>query len=65
MTMSIRVTDDTTADELAETLQLLCDNAKRIHRRGHIGTASADYTRAHERIDAVLAEYLALTQVNA
>lgn len=59
--MTIVVTDDTTAAELAETLQLLNADAKSIHRRGHIGTASADYTRAHERIDAVLSEYLALT----
>jgi hypothetical protein len=61
MTMSIRVTDDTTPAELAETLSLLNDNAKRIHRRGYIGTHSPDYDRAHGRIDAVLDEYLALT----
>lgn len=59
--MTIVVTDDTTPAELAETLSILNDNAKRIHRRGHTGTASPDYERAHARIDAVLAEYLALT----
>jgi hypothetical protein len=37
------VTDETTRAELAETITLLNDNAKRIHRRGYIGTASEAY----------------------
>jgi hypothetical protein len=48
------VTDDCTRADLAETLALLNDNAKRIHRRGYIGVASEAYVLAHRRIDAVL-----------
>lgn len=52
----VTITDDTTREDLIETLRLLNNNAKRIHRRGYIGTASDAYGLAHERIDAVLAE---------
>lgn len=52
----VRVTDDTTRDELVECLMLLCDNAKRIHRRGYVGIASGEYALAHSRIDAVLGD---------
>lgn len=52
----IRITDDTTRAELIECIRLLNDNAKRIHRRGYQGVASAEYALAHERIDAVLAD---------
>lgn len=55
------ITADTTRDELAETLRLLNDNAKRIHRRGYVGTASVAYEREHQRIDAVLGELERLT----
>ena len=36
----VRITDTTTRAELAETLRLLNDNAKRIGRRGYCGTRS-------------------------
>ena len=52
----IRVTDETTRAELVECLALLNENAKRIHRRGYCGVASAEYALAHERIDAVLGD---------
>lgn len=55
----IVVTDDTTADELAETLAILNAEAKAMSRRGHYGTETAAYRLQHERIDAVLGEYLA------
>lgn len=48
------VNDTTTKAELAETLALLNDNAKRIYRRGYVGTASEAYVLAHRRINAVL-----------
>lgn len=51
------VTDETTRADLAVTLMLLNDNAKRIHRRGYIGTASEAYVLAHRRIDAVLCDW--------
>lgn len=51
------VTDETTRAELAETLRLLNDNAKRIHRRGYVGTASEAYVLAHGRINAVLSDW--------
>jgi hypothetical protein len=54
----VKVTDETTATELAETLALLCEDAKRVSRRGKVGTLSADYAMKHRRINAVLAEYL-------
>lgn len=52
----VTITDDTTREDLLITLGLLNDNAKRIHRRGYIGTASDAYVTAHARIDAVLGE---------
>lgn len=55
----VRVTDDTTPDELAETLSLLNDAAKELSRRGKVGTLSADYERQHARLDAVLDDWLA------
>lgn len=54
----VRVTDDTTRDELAETLRLLNDAAKRVpHVRGVCSPSSWDVQ--HARIDAVLDEWLA------
>lgn len=52
----VLVTDDTTREDLLITLGLLNDNAKRIHRRGYVGTASEDYNLAHRRINAVLCD---------
>lgn len=53
----VRVTDDTTCDELAETLALLNAEAKRMSRCGKTGTLTADYAAWHARIDAVLSDY--------
>lgn len=53
----IRVTDETTAEELAETLALLNAEAKALSRRGYIGTRSAEYKAWHGRIDAVLGDW--------
>lgn len=51
------ITSETTREELAETIGLLNGNAKRIHRRGYVGTASAEYERAHDRLNALLDDY--------
>lgn len=54
----VRVTDDTTRAELAETLRLLCDAAKRLpHVQGVCAPSSWDIQ--HARIDAVLDEWVA------
>lgn len=50
------VTDDTTMDQLAETLAILNDEAKAISRRGRCGTETAEYRLWHERIDVLLDE---------
>ena len=52
----IRVDDGTTRESLIEALGYLNDTAKAIRRKGYTGTASAEYTRIHARIDALLAE---------
>lgn len=53
----LRVTDDTTRDELVTALALLCADAKRSSRRGYIGTHNnAEYVRLHERMDALVDE---------
>lgn len=57
MSTIVRVTDDTTRAELAETLALLNAEAKALTRRGHTGTRSAEYAAWHERIDALLEEW--------
>lgn len=59
MTTIVRITDATTQAELAETLAQLCADAKQVSRRGKVGTLSEDYRIKHERINAVLTEYLA------
>lgn len=51
------VTDDTTLDQLAETLALLNAEAKAFSRRGRCGTDTDEYRRWHERLDAVLTDY--------
>lgn len=50
----VRVTDSTTKAEIAETLRLLNDGAKRLHRRGHVGIASEAYACQHRRLNSVL-----------
>lgn len=55
----IRVTDEDTRDDLAETLAHLNAAAKAMSRRGKCGTLSPDYATCHLRIDAVLSELLA------
>ena len=52
------VTEDTTRAELAETLALLNTDAKAMSRRGKVGTLHPDYARQHERIDAVLEDWM-------
>lgn len=54
----LRITDDTTREELAEALIHLCAEAKAISRRGVVGTCSDDYRRRHEQINAVLGDWL-------
>lgn len=58
-TAVVRVTDDDTAEDLAETLSHLDAAAKAMSRRGKCGTLSAAYAAQHGRIDAVLEELLA------
>lgn len=58
----VRITDETTRHDLAETLALLNAEAKTISRRGKIGTLTADYKSWHERIDAVLTDLLQLSE---
>ena len=54
----VRVTDETTREELAETLRLLNDAAKRVpHVKGVCSPSSWDVQ--HQRIDAVLDEWIA------
>ena len=55
----VRITEETTREELAETLAHLVEGAKAIGRRGYCGIRSAEYARQHARIDAVLADLLA------
>lgn len=56
----VRITDDTTRAELAETLALLNADAKVLSRRGKCGTLTEDYALRHRRIDAVLSDYFAV-----
>ncbi len=56
MSTVVRVTDDTTLEELADCLRLLNDAAKRApHVKGVCAPSSWDI--AHKRIDAVLDDY--------
>lgn len=55
----VKVTDETTRADLAETLALLNTDAKAMSRRGKVGTLSEAYAAQHRRIDAVLDDYLA------
>ena len=54
--MTIVVTDDTTRADLILALGYLNATAIAIRRKGYTGTASAEYTRQHARIDALLTE---------
>lgn len=56
----VTVTDDTTREELAETLALLNADAKAMTRRGWTATRGPEYARQHARIDSVLSDYLAV-----
>jgi hypothetical protein len=60
MSTVVRVTDETTREDLAETLRLLNDSAKALSRRGKVGTLSEAYRLQHARLDAVLDDLLAL-----
>ncbi|MCW2496414.1 MAG: hypothetical protein JWQ77_2338, partial [Jatrophihabitans sp.] len=51
--------DATTRADLAETLAILNCEAKRLSRRGKVGTLSEAYRVAHGRLDAVLDEWVA------
>jgi hypothetical protein len=55
----VRVTDEDSREDLAETLAHLNTAAKAMSRRGKCGTLSAAYAVQHGRIDAVLTELLA------
>lgn len=61
----VLVTDDTTREDLAETLAHLNEGAKAMRRRGYVGTRSAEYARQHERIDAVLVDLLGMSDAQA
>lgn len=54
---TILVTDDTTRAELADTLAILCAEAKAVRRRGLTGVRSENYAAWHRRIDAVLRDW--------
>lgn len=53
----VRITDDTTRPDLAETLALLNAEAKAISRRGKAAMLGPEYKAWHERINAVLCDY--------
>jgi len=59
VTTVVRVTDEDTRADLAETIGILNAEAMRLSRQGFTVTRGAEYARAHERIDAVLDELLA------
>lgn len=52
----LRITDETTRDELAEALAHLCAEAKAMSRRGYVGTQCEEYAHWHQRINAVLTD---------
>lgn len=53
----VRVTDETTKAELAITLEILNADAKRMSRRGKVGTLSDEYKIQHARINAVVTDW--------
>lgn len=54
----VRITDETTRADLAETLNIVNGEAMAISRRGYAGTRSAEYDVKHDRINALLGDYL-------
>lgn len=53
----IVITDDTTPDQLHETLRHLTDDAERTSRRGKAFTrGNPEYAIQHARINAILSE---------
>lgn len=56
-TTVIRVTDDDDRLSIGEAIGYMCDDAKKLSRRGLIGTRSAEYTRIHGLIDAMLDDW--------
>ena len=57
MTTVVRVTDEDTRADLAETIGILNAEAMRLSRQGFTVTRGAEYARAHARIDAVLTDW--------
>lgn len=53
----IRVTDDDDRVSIGEAIGYMCDDAKKLSRRGKVGTLSAEYTRIHGLIDAMLDDW--------
>lgn len=54
---TLRVTDDTTAADLAEALAHLNAAAKAISRRGKSAMLRPEYAAAHARIDALVTDW--------
>lgn len=54
----VRVTEETTRPDLAETLGILNTEAMRLSRQGYTGTRSVEYAVAHDRINMLLAYWL-------
>jgi hypothetical protein len=54
----LRITDETTPSDLVKAITNLNDEAKRLSRRGYIGTRGAEYAHRHCQIDALLTELL-------
>jgi hypothetical protein len=53
----VKITDETTRADLADTLAILNAEAMRISRRGKVGTLSDDYRLRHEYINSVLSDW--------
>lgn len=53
----VRITDDTTRPDLAETLALLNAEAKAISRRGKAAMLGEEYRLRHEYINSVLEDW--------
>lgn len=58
MSVVVKVDDNTTRAELAETLDILNFEAKRLSRQGFTVTRGAAYAKQHDRINAVLGDLL-------
>ena len=53
----IVVTDQTPRADIAEAIGWSNGTAKNIRRKGHTGTASAEYARIHALIDSLLTDW--------